>query len=558
MDVRNYESEVATSRSEGVTGNEVEDGRTILFKSKGIDADLQGFVDAGAGESQQFVAASSLMSWGLQQWDRPAAGEDKDSWRTALAQAKEIQNGRASVAVKQLAGGGPGIVAAVCVRNHWEDLGCDDRQWCLDTLIGEVDRDSDSDDYTTWTSNDPMNADRHGAYVLPKFLARDPNSAEVLTAVAKAITHQTVQVSLWAAEGAAEYLIPKSKDLATRCVGAIAMQANLLEKDQEQRDHPRKQWLSIDSSITQDVSAQARRAFVDGTIDAQKEIAAIDLTSWQGRYVAARTLAIMGKMPDLAISTAFFRRAATAVVTSWTADRGDWHTRRDFGFEHDVMRRLARVVLTLQSDTALVCCGPFLDAVEEHPGEVDTFIESLITQEDLSSSDTSCFWYIWKAFADRVVQAPWLASIDSDYSRGTDLVDKMLFRMHWNEGIRRWRRLDGHEQEVDDFIARLPVAAPVLLAYSYYLYMIGEGALPKAFKILANRLEVGNAAALLRDGTTMFYLESLLQRYVYGLPLQLKSDTSLRTSVLHILDHLVDAGSSAAYRMRDDFVTPTT
>ncbi|MCY4651722.1 MAG: hypothetical protein OXC95_01000, partial [Dehalococcoidia bacterium] len=435
-------------------------------------------------------------------------------------------------------------------RDHWEDLGCVDRQWCLDTLIAEVERDSDSDDPTTWMSNDTMNADRHSAYVLPGFLAHDPNSAEVLTAVAKAITHQTVQVSLWAAEGAAEYLISGSKDIAIRCAGAIAMQANLLEKDQEQRGHHR--------SIVEDVSAQVRRAFVDGTIDAQKELVTIDLTSWQGRYVAARILAILGRMPDLAISREFFGQAATAVVASWTADRADWHSRRDFRFERDVMRRLASVVLTLPSDAALVCCGPFLNAVEEHPGEVDNFVEFLITQEEFSSSDKSCFWYIWKAFADRVIEAPWLASIDSDYSRGADLVDKMLFRMHWNEGIRRWRRLDGHEQEVDDFIARLPATAPVLLAYCYYLYEIGEGALPGAFRILANRLEVGNSADLLSDGNTMFYLESLLQRYVYGLPLRLKSDASLRTAVLHILDHLVDAGSSAAYRMRDDFVTPTS
>lgn len=246
------------------------------------------------------------------------------------------------------------------------------------------------------------------------------------------------------------------------------------------------------------------------------------------------------------------------MVASWSADRGNRHTWRDFGFEHDVMKRLARVVLTLPSNAALVCCRPFLDAVEEHPEEVDTFIDFLITQEDLSSSEKSCFWHIWKALADRVVEATWLASIGSDYSRGSDLVDKMLFRMHWNEDIRHWKRLDGHEQEVDDFIIRLPASPAVLLAYSYYLYSIGEGALPKAFMVLANRLEVGNAADLLRDGITMFYLESLLQRYVSGLPLRLKSDASLRTAVLDILNHLVDAGSSAAYRMRDDFVTPTS
>lgn len=235
-----------------------------MFNSKGIDADLQGFVDAGAGERQQFLAATSLMSWGLQRWERRSTGEDKDTWQTALSQAKEIQGEEDSATVKELAGGGPGIVAAVCVRDHWEDLGSDDRQWCLDTLIAEVERDSDSDDDPTWMTNDPMNADRLGAYVLPKFLAHDLNSAKILTVVAKALTHQTVQVSLWAAEGAAEYLVSENKDLATRCVGAIAMQADLLEKVQEQKDHLPGQWLPIDSSVVQDVSTQARHAFVDG------------------------------------------------------------------------------------------------------------------------------------------------------------------------------------------------------------------------------------------------------------------------------------------------------
>jgi hypothetical protein len=61
---------------------------------------------------------------------------------------------------------------------------------------------------------------------------------------------------------------------------------------------------------------------------------------------------------------------------------------------------------------------------------------------------------------------------------------------------------------------------------------------------------------LLADGNIVFYLESLLQRHVYGEPARLKSDQSVRTAVLQVLDQLVEAGSSAAYRMRDDFVTP--
>jgi hypothetical protein len=55
---------------------------------------------------------------------------------------------------------------------------------------------------------------------------------------------------------------------------------------------------------------------------------------------------------------------------------------------------------------------------------------------------------------------------------------------------------------------------------------------------------------------TVFVLEVLLQRYVYGRPLELKQERRIRESVLFLLDALVDRGSSAAFRMRDDFVTP--
>lgn len=51
-------------------------------------------------------------------------------------------------------------------------------------------------------------------------------------------------------------------------------------------------------------------------------------------------------------------------------------------------------------------------------------------------------------------------------------------------------------------------------------------------------------------------MESLLRRFVYGRPLETKREKSIREAVLYVLDRLVEAGSSAAYRMRDDFVTP--
>jgi hypothetical protein len=63
---------------------------------------------------------------------------------------------------------------------------------------------------------------------------------------------------------------------------------------------------------------------------------------------------------------------------------------------------------------------------------------------------------------------------------------------------------------------------------------------------------------MLRDSNTVFMLEVLLQRHVYARPLELKRDPTLRGAVLHVLDTLVESGSSAAFKMRDDFVPPAT
>jgi hypothetical protein len=51
-------------------------------------------------------------------------------------------------------------------------------------------------------------------------------------------------------------------------------------------------------------------------------------------------------------------------------------------------------------------------------------------------------------------------------------------------------------------------------------------------------------------------LEVLLQRHVYGRSVELKQDHALRDGVLLLHDILVESGSSATFRMRDDFVTP--
>ena len=93
-------------------------------------------------------------------------------------------------------------------------------------------------------------------------------------------------------------------------------------------------------------------------------------------------------------------------------------------------------------------------------------------------------------------------------------------------------------------------------AYVRFLYHIGEQSLPEAFIRIFQKSQAGDPKKLFRDSNTRYRLEILLQRYVYAKPLLLKERAALREAVLALLDTLIDLGSSAAFTMRDDFVTP--
>ena len=119
-----------------------------------------------------------------------------------------------------------------------------------------------------------------------------------------------------------------------------------------------------------------------------------------------------------------------------------------------------------------------------------------------------------------------------------------------------WARLEGNAHRIHALATRLPAVGVVVEAYLHFLYDIGRQELPDAFKVVESILERAENVQAIFTSEATFVLVSLLGPFVYGQPLRLKGDVALREAVLKLLDHLVSAGSSAAYRMRDDFVTP--
>ncbi len=90
----------------------------------------------------------------------------------------------------------------------------------------------------------------------------------------------------------------------------------------------------------------------------------------------------------------------------------------------------------------------------------------------------------------------------------------------------------------------------------FAFFTTGEKSLPDAFVRVSHALKAGDAEAMLADSNTVFMVVVLLRRHVYAKALELKRNPRIREAVLSLLDILVENGSAAAFRMRDDFVTP--
>ena len=519
------------------------------------DPELQDFADSVSQESKRFHGVVSLCNWALGQWNRNSDIEDADSWQGALASARSALEGKTPLGDGAFLEGYLGVVAAVCVRDHLSDMSDDDRQWCIDTLVAEVFRDSDSDNMTVQVAANTMSPDRHAAYVLPMILSRDPRNEIVLEAVARAITHASEEVSIWATKGIAEYLAPGHQELALRCVGAVATYSNKLA------GHERLQLPGVFPEysnalqIKKDLVEHVRHAFILGSIDVDRELSKYDWTSRSGRYFSRHILLMLSKMSGLSHLKDFFVKAARVVVDAWSADQDSRDALRNSSLDMSTITVMANIVLRLPAQEAAYCCQPFLDAVERHPDRVADFIGILAGQQD-GLTYTTPFWDVWQAFADSIIHSSWRSKIHSSHSIGMKLVNSMLFEQYSRVGPKRLDHLVGNEYRINEFASNLPAASPVLAGFAGYLFSVGRSSLPGAFSEVAKCLSSGNPTGMLDDENTVFQLELLLQPYVYGKPESLKADPILRQDVLLILNRLVDAGSPAAFKMRDDFVTP--
>ena len=586
MDLRQYiaEEDTAEAAVDSEDSDSPEDSRRyVRFNLNKPEPDIREMLEQDGAWLQALNAPLELLGWGR----RIFGGEtsttyDSAQWRQRLEEAQAIDKDISEE--HDVYRGSLGIVAAVCVRDYWEEMSDDERDWCVNIICSEVGRKGDHWDERVRIQRNSMSADRSCACVLPLLLGKslsDMQRSRVHQMLVLALTHAIDEVRWYVASGIGVYLWTIDRELAMRCVNALATEAMLMQSEGD-ADSERSQlnisadrdgWDPSGWGRVEQVEEDLESSYLDGRQinDIEAESASIvrnrfdkadgiaddahlkfDPTRGVGAKANTWILAILGQAATEPTAIAAFERFAYTLVGWW--DDTDRHRRIN---EQTQKKLLENFLLRTPIAETTKILQPILDAIDRHPREIHRLLQGLISVED-SQPNTVQFWSLWKLFADRIRCGGWLEGIDDQRAGGPEMISAVFLGNLEKENVRHWPSLEGNAHHVHALFDALPPSSTVLDAYVQFLCDIGEQSLPDAFIRITNRLQEGDPQQMMRTGDTVFRLEVLLQRYVYGRPVELKRQPDLRKAVLSLLDLLVENGSSAAFRMRDDFVTPVS
>lgn len=551
VDTQHEAGETSTTEGEGLPKN------YVRLAPKPPAPEVQQLIEESTKRLGDMNARLGIYNWGIQIFRRESGAADPAQWREKLASAQDMDR---SAECPDDSHNAPGFVAAVCVRDHWEELLPQEQDWCCDVICSEISRHADKWGGIDRVQRSSMLADRPCAFAVPLLLSKPLTEAQkprVRQAFIAALTHPINEVRWHITWGIDDKFWAAMPTLAFRSVNAIATEAALADRDwkAEQKKRYDEQHPS-DTIAAASAADVCRRFWTDGAI-AEDAHLRFDITGVFGAEAFAQVLAIFGQVPNEPLAVAAHTRASKDLVDCWNReyDRSPDGRDRDFRREHAISDLVQKFVMRASDADAVQVLQPILDAVDQHPREVHNVIQGFTSSED-RNPNTAHYWFLWNLFAEKVKRAGWLAHLDSEHPYGSEVLSTIFLTAWWKDNVRHWRSLDGHAHKVDGLFDALPPVWIVLDSYVRFLYHIGERSMPAALVRVANALGRGNPTEILRESNTVFMLEVLLQRHVYARPLELKRDLALRNAILYVLDMLVESGSSAAFRMRDDFVTP--
>lgn len=234
-------------------------------------------------------------------------------------------------------------------------------------------------------------------------------------------------------------------------------------------------------------------------------------------------------------------------ATELISDRRE--DRIDYSVKHDFLVKFSNLVLSSAETHLPLYLKPFIENFNSSKVFAELFDQFIIAEDILNTNDK--FWKVWDTFFEKVIE---LAKKGEKTWYVGDIIKSYLFaNIPWKETETKWRSFSEENKRFFKEISKQIDHCPsTLYSLSKLLNSIGSCyLLPGVVWIsdMLNRSKVLWNSKL--DSNTVYYLESIIKKYIYMQRENIRKVKKQKQEVLEILNFLVEKGSVVGYMLRE-------
>lgn len=240
---------------------------------------------------------------------------------------------------------------------------------------------------------------------------------------------------------------------------------------------------------------------------------------------------------------------ATFATRLLSLDRKD---RIDYSVRHSFLEKLAYFVLSSSEQDIPDYLKPFLDGFNDSEAIADLFEQFILVEDRLDTYDK--FWQVWALFFKKMVA---LCKDGDEYWYVDKIIKSYLFaQTHWKETATDWHAFkDSNSRFFADIAKSIGHCPSTLYALAKSLNNIADRYLNPGISWLSGMLTRNKILWTKKlETNTLYYIESLVRKYIYKERERIRRTRQLKEEVLVILDFLVERGSVVGYILRENIL----
>ena len=209
---------------------------------------------------------------------------------------------------------GPNVTAAVCVRDHWDAMGEDDRVWCRNVVLELVLRPLTDDNTNEMHAKNPMSGIVECATTLALMINRLPEDSSAKDALIAGLSHFNEDVRYGSVDGVSEILTSKNEFLLKFCLWVIFNQTK--QWNQIDARNEKLKWNQRPSMVENWKTAlvATRQAANAAWPTNYPSLDALTFESWHDRQLAKMLLRLLSKHPEQQYAQHFFAKIAVELI----------------------------------------------------------------------------------------------------------------------------------------------------------------------------------------------------------------------------------------------------